>query len=163
MTWIDSDPSHRDLMPLVVGLMCGQPGPCGALRGGDFSRRHGGRDLLPQLGRILIAFHGRKVEPLVRGNKIRGHIGADGIFDAELIETVRCRGRLPQHRQFKAGHFKTSHRNPLSRVRFSPADFACVPSGFCPQARTLARKFESRFKYRDESSVNVRGVAARRA
>jgi hypothetical protein len=120
--------------PLSVKHECScQPVARGALGGGDFALRHFGGDLDAQHARLLVAVHGREVEPFVRRHQI-GRRAAGRAHHAALEELLVCGGGLGTRQASGVHALITGHVglpcSPSSLLRAQPRRVASAPEAW---------------------------------
>src|SRR5258708_95298 len=95
--------------------MRGYPVARGALCRGDLRLRHLGGDLTTQSDCVLVAQHGREVEPLVRGDEVDRERASDRAAHPELKEIIA--GVIAARRRFafQMATFVTLHVDLPSR------------------------------------------------
>ena len=88
----------------------------GALSGRNLGIRHFSRDFAPEPHRVLVALHGRKIEPFMRGDLINRDIAPARILDAKLEVGIGVGALLTERTMVAIANLETGHNGlPLSR------------------------------------------------
>src|SRR6266542_2783263 len=110
-----------------------EPVAGGTLCRSDLRLRHFRRDLAAIADRLALSAHRGQVEPLMRGNEIRGHRASGRISDYELEQDVAGRICLTERLTFDFGELIASHAGlPCSCAR-------CFEASRVPSSSSIPR------------------------